>query len=140
MRLLCGEPGRAGVRAVCFFRGATGESLATAYDQGGAVLLPIDRIGASDFRCSPRQVAGLLARHSHGRAYLGRFAYILWRALANRVWRALCGTAYYRLTGEQKKTLAAELNLWPDEWVEVKGAAEIELHPRRERTESRAGV
>jgi hypothetical protein len=57
---------------------------------------------------------------------LGRFAYILWRALTNRVWRLMRGRAYYELTGEQKSTLAAELNLQPGEWVEVKSAAEIQ--------------
>jgi hypothetical protein len=55
-----------------------------------------------------------------------RFGYIVWRALANRVWRLLRGRAYYEFTGEQKKTVAEELNLQPGEWVEVKSAADIQ--------------
>jgi hypothetical protein len=61
-----------------------------------------------------------------GEITLRRFAYFLWRALSNRVWRLLKGRAYYELTGEQKKTLAVELNLQPGEWVEVKSVAEIQ--------------
>ena len=55
-----------------------------------------------------------------------RFAYLLWLALCNRVWRLLRGRGFYQLTGEQKKTLTAELNLQPGELVEIKTPAEIE--------------
>jgi hypothetical protein len=61
-----------------------------------------------------------------GEITLRRFAYILWRSLTNRVWKLLRGRAYYELSGDQKKTLTAELNLQPGEWVEVKSAAEIQ--------------
>jgi hypothetical protein len=61
-----------------------------------------------------------------GEMTFGRFAYVLWRGLNNRMWRLLRGRPYYKLTGEQKNTLAAELNLQPGEWVEVKSAAEIQ--------------
>jgi len=60
-----------------------------------------------------------------GEATVRRFAYVLWLALWNRVWRLLRGRAYYQLTGDQKKTLTAELNLQPGELVEIKSAAEI---------------
>ncbi len=61
-----------------------------------------------------------------GEITLRRFAYVLWLALTNRVWRLLHGRGFYQLTGEQKKTLAAELNLQPGELVEIKSPAEIE--------------
>ena len=60
-----------------------------------------------------------------GEVTLRRFAYVLWLALWNRVWRLLRGRGYYQLSGEQKKTLTAELNLQPGELVEIKTAAEI---------------
>jgi hypothetical protein len=60
-----------------------------------------------------------------GEITLRRFAYILWRAMMNRVWRLLYGRGRYELTGEQKSTLTAELNLQPGDWVEVKSIDEI---------------
>jgi len=61
-----------------------------------------------------------------GEITLRRFAYILWLALTNRVWRLLHGRGFYQLTGQQKQTLSAELNLQPGELVEIKSPAEIE--------------
>jgi hypothetical protein len=61
-----------------------------------------------------------------GEISLGRFFYILWLALTNRVWRLLRGQGLYQITGEQKTTLTAELNLQPGELVEIKSAAEIQ--------------
>jgi hypothetical protein len=60
-----------------------------------------------------------------GELSLRRFAYFVWLALTNHAWRLLRGQNYYQLTGEQKKTLAAELDLQPGEWVEIKSPAEI---------------
>jgi hypothetical protein len=56
---------------------------------------------------------------------LGRFAYMLWLSLLNRVWRLLHGRGFYQITGEQKRTLCAELNLQPGELVEIRSPAEI---------------
>jgi hypothetical protein len=61
-----------------------------------------------------------------GELTLRRFAYILARAMANRLSRLLRGRPYYQLTGQQKQTLASELNLQPGQWVEIRSAAEIE--------------
>lgn len=61
-----------------------------------------------------------------GEITLRRFAYILWRALMNRVCKLLRGRGCFELSGKQTKTLADELNLQPGEWVEVKSAAEIQ--------------
>jgi hypothetical protein len=61
-----------------------------------------------------------------GELSLHRFAYLLWLALTNRVWRLLHGRGFYQITGEQKKTLRAELNLQPGELVEIKSPAEVE--------------
>lgn len=55
-----------------------------------------------------------------------KFFYILWLALTNRLWRLLHGRGFYQVSGEQEKTLTAELNLQPGEWVEVKSLAEIQ--------------
>jgi hypothetical protein len=61
-----------------------------------------------------------------GELTLRRFAYFLWMALTNRVWRLFRGRTFYQLTGEQKKTLTEELDLQPGELVEIKSPAEIE--------------
>jgi len=61
-----------------------------------------------------------------GEMSLGQFAYLLWRALANRGWRLLRGRSFYEVGGEQKKTLSAELNLQAGELVEITSLAEIE--------------
>ncbi len=61
-----------------------------------------------------------------GQISLRRFGYILLLALLNRLSRLIHGRNFHQITGEQKKTLTAELNLQPDEWVEVKSAAEIQ--------------
>lgn len=61
-----------------------------------------------------------------GEITLRRFAAILWRSLTNRVWRRLQGHDFYQIAGEQKKTVSADLNLQPGEWVEVKSLAEIQ--------------
>jgi hypothetical protein len=60
-----------------------------------------------------------------GEITLPRFAYILWLALANRIWRLLYGHAYSRIAGEQKTTHRGELNLEAGQWVEVKSYDEI---------------
>jgi hypothetical protein len=73
---------------------------------------------------------GKLRCHLHdlriGELTLRRFAYVVWRAVANRTWRLLHGRAYYELTGQQKQTAPGELNLQPGEWVQVRTAAEIQ--------------
>jgi hypothetical protein len=61
-----------------------------------------------------------------GEMTVRRFAYILWLALANHIWRLLHGRGLYQITGQQKKTLNQELNLQSGELVEIKSAAEIE--------------
>jgi hypothetical protein len=61
-----------------------------------------------------------------GELGLRRLAYKLWLALLNRVWRLLRGRAFFdQMTGEQKKTQRAALNLQPGELVEIKSPAEI---------------
>ena len=66
-----------------------------------------------------------------GEITVRRFAYVLWLALWNRVWRLLRGRGFYQLTGEQKKTLTAELNLQPGELVEIKSSRRDRGHARR---------
>jgi hypothetical protein len=61
-----------------------------------------------------------------GEMTFGRLAFLLWMALANRVWRLLHGRRFYQITGQQKKTQSAELDLQAGELVEIKSAAEIE--------------
>jgi hypothetical protein len=90
------------------------------------------------FYCQSTELAGATAelrpgklRHylhdlRLGELTLQRFAYILWLALINRVWRLLRGRGFYQITGEQKKTINEELHLQPGEWVEIKSLAEIE--------------
>ncbi len=90
------------------------------------------------FYCQSTELAGATADFAPGklRHYLHdlrlgeitprRFAYVLWLALVNRVWRLLRGRGFFHITGEQKKTLGAELNLQPGELVEIKSPAEIE--------------
>ena len=58
----------------------------------------------------------------------------------NRLWRLLHGRGFYQITGEQKKTLRAELNLQPGELVEIKSPAEIRGHVGRPGPEPRAIV
>jgi hypothetical protein len=67
-----------------------------------------------------------------GEMSLARFAYIVWRTIMNRSSRFLRGRLYYEITGDQKKTSSAGLNLQPGELVEVKSFAEIKttLDPR----------
>jgi hypothetical protein len=60
-----------------------------------------------------------------GELSLRRFAYTLAMALVNRLWWVLHGRAYYQITGRQKKTLHAELNLQPGELVRIKSPAQI---------------
>ena len=61
-----------------------------------------------------------------GELGLRRLTYKLWLALLNRVWRLLHGRAFFdQMTGEQKKTQRAALNLQPGELVEIKSPAEI---------------
>jgi hypothetical protein len=61
-----------------------------------------------------------------GEITLRRFLYVIWLALTNRLWRLLRGRGFYQLTGAQKQTLRADLNLQPGELVEIKSPAEIE--------------
>jgi hypothetical protein len=72
---------------------------------------------------------GKLRCHLHdiwiGELTLRRFAYVVWRALANRAWRLLRGRAYYEIKGEQTQTESAALNLQPGELVEVRSESEI---------------
>ncbi len=56
----------------------------------------------------------------------GRFAYLAWRALVNRGSRLVCGHPFYEVSGEQKKTLSAGLDLQPGELVKVKSLGEIQ--------------
>jgi hypothetical protein len=90
------------------------------------------------FYCQSTELAGATTDFSAGKLgnYVrdlrlhelswSRFGYMLWLALLNRVWRRLHGRGFYQITGEQKKTLHAELNLQPGELVEIKSAAEIQ--------------
>ncbi len=57
---------------------------------------------------------------------LGHFAYLAWRALANRGSRLVYGRPFYEVSGEQKKTTSAGLDLQPGELVEIKSLAEIQ--------------
>ena len=75
-----------------------------------------------------------------GEMTLRRFAFMLWMALTNRVWRLLHGRRFYQITGQQKKTLSAELNLQPGELVEVKSCGGDRGHPRRPGTEPGVAV
>ena len=74
----------------------------------------------------PRKLRHYLRDLRLGEITLRRFAYLLWRAATNRLWRLLRGRAFYEVFGQQKKTQAAELNLQAGELVEVKSMAEIE--------------
>ncbi len=89
------------------------------------------------FYCQSTELAGATTDFLPGRLHnymhdlrlreltLRRFGYMLWLALMNRLWRLLHGRGFYQITGEQKKTLRAELNLQPGELVEIKRPAEI---------------
>lgn len=101
-------------------------------------LLELPTVRDDRFYCQSTELAQATSDYSLGKWHcylhdlrvgeisLRRFGYVLWLALKNRIWRLLHGRGYYQLSGEQKKTIAAELNLQPGEWVEVKSAAEIE--------------
>jgi hypothetical protein len=98
-------------------------------------LLPTSK--GDRFCCQSTELAGATAEFAQGRLRhylhdlrmgeitLRRFAYMLWLALANRVWRLLHGRGFCQIAGEQKKTIRAELNLQPGELVEIKSPAEI---------------
>ena len=61
-----------------------------------------------------------------GELSLRRFGYKVWLASLNRLWRLVHGRDFLcQITGEQKKTLHAELNLQAGELVEIKSPAEI---------------
>jgi hypothetical protein len=109
-------------------------------DAGSAVELPNQLPTTKDdrFYCQSTELAaatseyppGKLGHYWHdlrvGEMTVGRLAFLLWMTLANRIWRLLRGRRLYQITGRQRKTVAAELNLQPGEWVQVKSAAEIE--------------
>jgi hypothetical protein len=93
---------------------------------------------ADRFYCQSTELAGAtsdlppgkLGHYLHdlrlGEITLRRFGYMLGLAFINRLWRLLHGRDFYQLTGRQKQTLPAELNLKPGELVEIKSPAEIE--------------
>ncbi len=60
-----------------------------------------------------------------GELPLRRLGYKLWLTVMNRLWRLLYGQSFYEITGKQKKTQGAVLNLQPGELVEIKSPAEI---------------
>jgi hypothetical protein len=57
---------------------------------------------------------------------LGHFAYLAWRAVLNRGSRLVIGRPFYEVSGEQKKTGSAGLDLQTGELVEVKSFGEIQ--------------
>jgi hypothetical protein len=61
-----------------------------------------------------------------GELSVGRFVYFAWRALVNRGSRLVRGCPFYQVSGEQKKTVGAGLNLQAGELVEIKSLAEIQ--------------
>ena len=61
-----------------------------------------------------------------GEMSLARFAHLAWRALLNRGSRLVIGRPFYEVSGEQKKTSSAGLDLRTGELVEVKSFAEIQ--------------
>ena len=61
-----------------------------------------------------------------GEMSVGRFVYLAWRALVNRGSRLVRDRPFYQVSGEQKKTASASLNLQAGELVEIKSLAEIE--------------
>jgi len=108
----------------------------TAADASATAQLPTTK--GDRFYCQSTELAGAtrelppgkLGHYLHdlrmGEISLRRFAYMLWMALTNRVWRSLHGRGFHQITGEQKKTVSVELNLQPGEWIEIKSPAEIQ--------------
>jgi hypothetical protein len=115
---------------------AVGSRQSAVGSRQDAVQLPT--MNGERFYCQSTELAhatgdfppGKLRHYLHdlriGELSLRRFAYILWRALANRAWRLSSGHGFYEVSGEQKKTFSAELNLQAGELVEIKSLAEIE--------------
>jgi len=103
-----------------------------------AMVAQLPVLKGDDYYCQSTELARATSEFSRGKLQcylrdlrigeitLRRFGYVLWLALANRVWRLLRGRGYHQITGEQKKTLSEELDLQPGELVEVKSPAEIE--------------
>ena len=99
---------------------------------------PLPTTKGDRFYCQSTELAGATSAFSQGKLRnclhdlrIGemtprRFALIIWIGLTNRIWRLLRGRGFYQITGQQRKTLSAELNLQPGELVEIKSAAEIE--------------
>jgi hypothetical protein len=112
------------------------ESLpSTVVDACDALQLPTRK--GNRFYCQSTELAaatedllpGKLRHYLHdlriGEMSPRRFAYVLWRAMTDRLWRLLHGRSFYEINGEQKKTLTAQLNLQAGELVEIKSAGEI---------------
>jgi hypothetical protein len=61
-----------------------------------------------------------------GEMTLGRFVFLYWIAIVNRLWLLLYGRRFHDITGCQTKNSAGDLNLQAGEWVEVRSRKEIE--------------
>jgi hypothetical protein len=105
---------------------------------GGQYLSQLPTTKGDRFYCQSTELAaasgdlppGKLRHFLHdmriGEMSLGHFAYLAWRALANRGSRLVRGRPFYEFSGEQKKTASAGLNLQAGELVEVKSLREIQ--------------
>lgn len=128
---------KAWLEPICRDESAADEKTA---DVGSAVQLPnqLPTTKNDRFCCQSTELAaatsdyqpGKLRHYWHdlrvGEMTFRRLALLMWIALANRIWRLLRGRRLYQITGQQKKTDSAELNLQAGELVEIKTAAEIE--------------
>lgn len=61
-----------------------------------------------------------------GEMTFGRFLFLYWIAVVNRIWLLLYGRRFHDIAGSQTKTSAGDLNLGAGEWVEVRSRKEIE--------------
>ena len=93
--------------------------------QGDRFFCQSTELAAATSDYPPGKVRHYLHDLRVGEMTLRRFAFLLWMAATNRVWRLLHGRRFYQITGQQQKTLSAELNLQSGELVEVKSAEEI---------------
>ena len=83
-------------------------------------------LGAASSDLPPGRLRHFLHDMRIGEMSLRHFAYLAWRALANRGSRLVCGRPFYEVSGEQKKTASAGLDLQAGELVEIKSLAEIQ--------------
>jgi hypothetical protein len=83
-------------------------------------------LGAASGDLSPGRLRHFLHDLRIGELTLRRFAYLAWRALVNRGSRVMRRQSFYEVTGEQKKTVSAGLDLQAGELVEVKSLAEVQ--------------